>query len=102
MAQINYDFFEDLTPEGLERVLDDLAAGRTPKPGSQIDRQFSAPVGGPTTLTDPELYTGAAHTNVGGPALTDDKAKRPGEAANVHEAAAPQPPAADSTAPRGR
>ena len=31
-------------------LLDELAAGRKPKPGPQIDRQFSAPVGGPTTL----------------------------------------------------
>src|SRR6202035_5591066 len=51
MAQINYDYYEDLTAQSFERVLDELAAGRTPKPGPQIDRQLSAPVGGPTTLT---------------------------------------------------
>src|SRR5216683_91878 len=51
MAQINYDYYEDLTPVSFEKVLDELAAGRTPKPGPQIDRQLSAPVGGPTTLT---------------------------------------------------
>ena len=102
MVQINYDFFEDLTPEILERVLDDLAAGKSPNPGPQIDRQFSAPVGGPTTLTDAALYTGNGRQNVGGPGLTDDKAKRPGEAANIHEAGTPQPPVADSSAPRGR
>jgi NADH-quinone oxidoreductase subunit E len=50
MAQINYDYYEDLTPESFEKILDELAAGRTPKPGPQIDRQLSAPVGGPTTL----------------------------------------------------
>jgi NADH-quinone oxidoreductase subunit E len=50
MAQINDDYYEDLTPETFEKVLDQLAAGRTPKPGPQIDRQLSAPVGGPTTL----------------------------------------------------
>ncbi len=50
MAQINYDYYEDLTPESFERILDELAAGRTPKPGPQIDRQLSEPVGGPTTL----------------------------------------------------
>ena len=50
MAQINYDYYEDLTPETFEKVLDDLAGGRTPKPGPQVDRQLSAPVGGPTTL----------------------------------------------------
>ncbi len=107
MAQINYDFFEDLTPESLERILDDLAAGRTPRPGTQIDRQFSAPLGGPTTLTDPALYAAegvaqdAAPAAADGPALTDTEAKRPGEAANIHEAGVPQPPVADSSA-RGR
>jgi NADH-quinone oxidoreductase subunit E len=50
-VQINYDYYEDLTAQSFERILDDLAAGRTPKPGPQIDRQLSAPVGGPTTLT---------------------------------------------------
>ena len=50
MAQINYDYYEDLTAENFERILDELAAGRSPKPGPQIDRQLSAPVGGPTTL----------------------------------------------------
>jgi NADH-quinone oxidoreductase subunit E len=50
MAQINYDYYEDLTPETFEKVLDQLADGRTPKPGPQIERQLSAPVGGPTTL----------------------------------------------------
>jgi NADH-quinone oxidoreductase subunit E len=50
MVQINADYYEDLTPESFERILDAFAAGATPKPGPQIDRQLSAPVGGPTTL----------------------------------------------------
>jgi len=50
MVQINYDYYEDLTAESLERILDELAVGGTPKPGPQIERQLSAPVGGPTTL----------------------------------------------------
>jgi len=50
MVQINYDYYEDLTPENFEKLLDDFAAGKNPKPGPQIDRQFSAPLGGPTTL----------------------------------------------------
>ncbi len=60
MAQINYDFYEDLTPESFARILDDLAAGKAVEPGPQIDRQFSAPVGGPLTLTDKSLYQDAA------------------------------------------
>jgi NADH-quinone oxidoreductase subunit E len=51
MVLIWNDTYEDLTRESFERVLDELAAGRTPTPGPQIDRQWSAPVGGPTTLT---------------------------------------------------
>jgi NADH-quinone oxidoreductase subunit E len=50
MVQINYDYYEDLTAQSFERILDELAAGRTPKPGPQIERQLSAPVGGATTL----------------------------------------------------
>jgi NADH-quinone oxidoreductase subunit E len=50
MVQINADYYEDLTPESFEKILDEFAAGRTPKPGPQVDRQLSAPVGGPTTL----------------------------------------------------
>lgn len=51
MAQINYDYYEDLTAASLEKILDELAGGGTPKPGPQVDRQLSAPIGGPTTLT---------------------------------------------------
>jgi NADH-quinone oxidoreductase subunit E len=52
MAQINYDYYEDLTPESFEKILDEMAAGRTPKPGPQVDRQMSAPIGGATTLKE--------------------------------------------------
>jgi NADH-quinone oxidoreductase subunit E len=96
MAQINYDYYEDLTPESFNRVLDDLAADRPVKPGPQIDRQLSAPAGGPTTLTDPALYSRNGHHS--GPSLTDAEAKKPGAAANVTEVPAPKPPAADRTA----
>jgi NADH-quinone oxidoreductase subunit E len=54
MVQINYDYYEDLTAQTLTRILNDLAAGKTPKPGPQINRENSAPVGGPTTLIDAE------------------------------------------------
>jgi NADH-quinone oxidoreductase subunit E len=56
VAQINKDYYEDLTPESLEDILEGLAAGRPVAPGPQVARQTSAPIGGPTTLTDPELY----------------------------------------------
>ena len=56
MVQIGSDYYEDLTADSLSRLLDELAAGKSPKPGPQVDRQLSAPVGGPTTLTDASLY----------------------------------------------
>src|SRR6478736_3566000 len=52
MVQIFKDTYEDLTPATLEKLIDDLAAGRKVKVGPQIDRHMAAPEGGPTTLTD--------------------------------------------------
>jgi len=52
MVQISADFYEDLDAKSFGKILDQLAAGKTPKPGPQVKRQLSAPVGGPTTLTD--------------------------------------------------
>jgi NADH-quinone oxidoreductase subunit E len=52
LIQINADTYEDLTAARLEAIIDDLAAGGPVKPGPQIDRTFSAPAGGPTTLMD--------------------------------------------------
>ncbi len=59
MAAINDYYYEDLTPESFEKILDDFAAGKGPGPGSSIGRQGAAPEGGPTTLTDPSLYDGS-------------------------------------------
>ena len=51
MVQINDDNYEDLTPERLDFVLDELAAGRTPKPGTQDPARHTVePVGAPTNL----------------------------------------------------
>ncbi|MCF1502687.1 NADH-quinone oxidoreductase subunit NuoE [Afifella sp. H1R] len=52
MVQIFSDTYEDLTPESFEAILDDFAAGRTPRPGTQVDRQHSAPQSGLTSLTE--------------------------------------------------
>lgn len=56
MVQINDDYFEDLTPESLEKLLDDLVAGRPVKVGPQNGRHGAEPLGGPVALTDPALY----------------------------------------------
>jgi NADH-quinone oxidoreductase subunit E len=50
MVQINDDNLEDLTERSMGAILDALAAGQSPKPGPQIDRQTSCPEGGPTSL----------------------------------------------------
>ncbi|WP_115366286.1 NADH-quinone oxidoreductase subunit NuoE [Alteripontixanthobacter maritimus] len=51
MVQINDDNYEDLTPERLDTVLNSLAKGEQPKPGTQEPgRHTSEPAGGVTTL----------------------------------------------------
>lgn len=51
MVQINDDNFEDLTADRLDAVLDALAAGKSPKAGTQEPgRHTVEPSGGPTTL----------------------------------------------------
>ena len=103
-VQINYDFYEDLDPGIFSRILDELAAGRTPAPGPQIKRQFSAPIGGPTTLTNRSIYAKqtANRDRPEKSPLKDQEAKRPGEPANVREAALPQSPIGDSSDPRSK
>ena len=59
MVQINTDYYEDLTPASFAQLLDDLAVGRPTTPGPQNGRQTSAPLGEPTTLTDPSLFDGS-------------------------------------------
>ena len=60
MAMVNDYYFEDLTASDMNQIIDDFAAGKSPKPGPYIDRVNSAPEGGPLTLTDPKLYDGTA------------------------------------------
>lgn len=60
MVQINDDYFEDLTVENFEKLLDDLAAGKPVRKGSQTGRVSSEPEPGKgTTLTDPAIYDGS-------------------------------------------
>ncbi len=71
MVQINADYYEDLTPDSLKRILNDLAAGRAPKPGPQLDRHCSAPIGGELTLTDPSIYQVSKQAPASAPADAD-------------------------------
>lgn len=50
MVQVNDDFYEDLTADTFERLLEDLRHGRNVMTGPQNGRQASAPEGGPTVL----------------------------------------------------
>jgi NADH-quinone oxidoreductase subunit E len=59
MVQINADYYEDLTADSLTKILDDLKAGRSVKPGSQTGRRASEPAGDVKTLLDPSLYDGS-------------------------------------------
>jgi NADH-quinone oxidoreductase subunit E len=100
MVQINDDYYEDLTAESFEKLLDDLVAGRPVKKGSQIGRVSSEPIGGLTSLIDPSIYQRTTPSGGPGAGLEDGAAKKPGEPANVQESPAPSPPIADSTEPR--
>lgn len=52
VVQINDDYYEDLTPETLVAILEQLARGETPVTGSQTGRKASCPCTGPTTLSE--------------------------------------------------
>lgn len=50
MVQINDSYYEDLTPERMAEMIDELHGGEEVKVGSQTGRLSSAPEGGPQTL----------------------------------------------------
>ncbi len=53
MMQVGKDYYEDLDPANTVKILEEVQAGRRPKPGPQTGRQTSAPAPGPTTLKEP-------------------------------------------------
>lgn len=93
MVMIFKDSFEDLTPERLAYIIDRFEAGRPGDvtPGPQIDRIYSGPAGGLTTLKQ-EIKPGAkdgakASANAKSPAAT--KAGRPKSPATETETRSP-------------
>jgi NADH-quinone oxidoreductase subunit E len=52
MAQIGKDYYEDLTPEKLAWIIDEMAEGRVPVPGPQNGRYAAEPLSGLTSLTE--------------------------------------------------
>ena len=68
MVMIFKDTYEDLTVPQLEYIIDRFEAGKGADvtPGPQIDRIFSAPVDGPTTLLAPEKKPAAPRARKSG------------------------------------
>lgn len=99
MVQINDDYYEDLTPETFETLLDDLAAGRPVKIGPQNGRRTSEPAGGLTSLTtfygtDGRSGSGSAH-----PAAANQNVSAPPRGqATAPATQAPAPPGEDRRA----
>jgi NADH-quinone oxidoreductase subunit E len=54
MAQIGKDYYEDLTPERLEEIIDELGRGKVPVPGPQNGRYGAEPIAGLTSLAQYE------------------------------------------------
>ena len=52
MIQINYDYFEDLDPEKLEKIIDQVNNNKKPIPGSYRSRLSTEPENIRTTLVD--------------------------------------------------
>jgi NADH-quinone oxidoreductase subunit E len=57
-------YYEDLDAQSTARILDAIKRGETPKSGPQIDRQTSAPAGGPTTLVKKKRSSKARESDV--------------------------------------
>jgi NADH-quinone oxidoreductase subunit E len=76
MVQINADYYEDLTPESLEALLEDLAEGREVATGPQVDRVNACPMGGPTTLLNGGVQRQTRSTRSRAPARAKPKTLR--------------------------
>ncbi|MCI4644050.1 MAG: NADH-quinone oxidoreductase subunit NuoE [Hyphomonadaceae bacterium] len=59
MVQINDDYFEDLTVDGLGEIIEKLRNGADVTAGPQVDRINSAPEGGTDVLTEAGLFDGS-------------------------------------------
>ncbi len=88
MVMIFKDAYEDLTVPQFEHIIDRFESGNGAeiKPGPQIDRIFSAPIGGLTSLTDgdaPAKPAAATAETVSEPAPEAEHAARPKNNADV-------------------
>lgn len=87
MVMVFKDTYEDLTPERLEEIIDAFEAGRSVEPGPQVDRYYSAPATGFTSLLDEDAIKRNARA-------WRDRPAEPAAAAAVASPAAPPSEAA--------
>ena len=82
MLQIGKDFYEDLDGPITEKLIEDLRAGKSIKPGPANGRHSSEPLGGANTLTDKSNYDGSlvGKYKVKAPAPPPEPPKKPGGA----------------------
>ena len=80
MLQIGNDFYEDIDGPITEKLIADLRAGKTVKPGPQNGRASSEPEGGADTLSDGALYDGSIIGKYVPTAAEAPKPKPPGAA----------------------
>ena len=73
MIQINDDYYEDLTTESMVQLLDDLAAGKQVKVGSQIGRNCSEPYGTGQTADKPKVVKAKPRTQAKNKGDKEDK-----------------------------
>jgi NADH dehydrogenase (ubiquinone) flavoprotein 2 len=52
MVQINDDYYEDLTPNDTNEILNDIKAGKRPLPGPRSGRLAAEPLSGLTSLKE--------------------------------------------------
>ncbi len=86
MVQIGKDFYEDLTAEKLDEILDAMAEGKMPVPGPQAGRFAAEPLGGPTSLAGEHVtaYNASAELAVeNGDSIA--RIERPGKVKNMPE-----------------
>ena len=101
MVQINDYYYEDLTPDTLEEILNKLENGAEVKPGPFVDRLNSAPQGGATSLNEADLFDGSRNSIATLPNLpaaapaTPDPAPAPEKKTTLIKDSKPAPKAED-------
>lgn len=106
MVMIFKDSYEDLTPTQLEHIIDRFQAGKGSDitPGPQVDRVYSAPAGGLTTLLEADRAPAATRKEAPATAATavpPANAAKPDTAADETNPALKTPADGKSAGPAG-